>query len=94
MSRRSLLLLEVLGILLLPIGGLTTWSFVVAKTPAEVAKEGGPPMPSDWEAGVFNHGAYYRWCTIANHPMLFGLSVAAIAAGCALIICVNRTQSS
>ena len=50
-------------------------SFLVAVTPAEAVARGGPGMPSDWEAGVLNHGSYYEWYTISGHPFLFGISV-------------------
>ncbi len=32
-------------------------------------------MPANWEAGVFSHGSYYQWFTIAEQPILFGFSI-------------------
>jgi hypothetical protein len=55
-----------------------TVSFLAADTAVEVAR-GGKPLPGGWSAGVMSHGTYYRWWTIAERPIFFGLSVAVLA---------------
>lgn len=50
---------------------LSISSFEHAMTPEEAAALGYPLMPSDWEAGVRNHGEYYRWFKIENHPFFY-----------------------
>ena len=58
----------------------TTVSFTAALTPDE-AIERGKPLPPGWTAGVMNHGEYYRWWTIREKPLLFGISLFALVAG-------------
>ena len=53
-------------------------SFLFAVTPAEAAARGDGTMPSDWEAGVLNHGQYYRWYTISGRPAFFAASLATL----------------
>ena len=57
---------------------MAVMSLLVAQTPSEAIAAGDPPMPSHWEAGVFNHGSYYQWYTISGHPFLFALSVGSL----------------
>ena len=56
----------------------STVSFLVAITPEEALARGGATMPTHWEAGVMNHGEYYQWYTIGNHPFFFALSLTAL----------------
>ena len=46
-------------------------NFFAAVTPEEALRRGYQPIPSGWEAGVMNHGKYYEWYSIQNHPLLF-----------------------
>jgi hypothetical protein len=39
------------------------------------------PLPSGWTAGVMDHGSYYRWWTIQQRPILFGVSLFILVAG-------------
>jgi hypothetical protein len=55
-----------------------TVSFLAVDTAVEAAR-GGKPLPGGWSAGVMSHGTYYRWWTIAERPIFFGLSVAVLA---------------
>jgi hypothetical protein len=55
-----------------------TVSFLAADTAVEAAR-GGKPLPGGWLGGVMSHGTYYRWWTIAERPIFFGLSVAVLA---------------
>ncbi len=87
----ALLLLEIFGVVLAGCGLVTTLSFVVAKTPQEAVLAGGPQMPSSWEVGVLNHGSYYEWYSISQHPFLFVLSVAGLISGFAIIGYIRRT---
>jgi hypothetical protein len=52
----------------------STVSFVDAITP-EQANADNMPLPSGWTAGVMNHGSYYKWWTIQQRPILFGVSL-------------------
>jgi hypothetical protein len=63
------------------IGGaafFVTMSFQGALTNEEAMAKWGKPIPDHWEAGVMNHGEYYEWYTIENHPVLYGVSYAAL----------------
>ena len=65
-----LLVLIPIAVITFVAGTCSILSFVFAITPEE-AIERGDSIPADWEAGVFNHGEYYRWYTIEKHPVLF-----------------------
>jgi hypothetical protein len=53
----------------------STMSFTSALTPEQAVTEFNKPLPTGWTAGVMNHGDYYRWWTIQERPILFGISV-------------------
>src|SRR5690606_15479764 len=59
---------------------LSTISFIAAIDP-EQARGNGQPLPPGWSAGVMSHGSYYRWWTIGERPVLFGLSVFGLTTG-------------
>jgi hypothetical protein len=65
--------------------GLPSFFAVVSFTQAEpssiVRARHGVDIPSHWTAVVWNHGSYYRWYTIKDHPRLFALSVLGLVAG-------------
>jgi len=46
-------------------------NFLVADTPTEALSKWHIALPDGWEAGVMNHGEYFRWYTISGHPYLF-----------------------
>ena len=46
-------------------------NFLVADTPTEALSKWHIALPADWEAGVMNHGEYFRWYTISGHPFFF-----------------------
>lgn len=50
-------------------------SFMSAATPEQAAIE-GESMPATWSAGVLTGRNYYEWYTIADAPVLFGISIA------------------
>lgn len=75
------LLAEICAAVLLPCGFIAVSGFLNAITPAEAVRQGQPPVPIQWEAGVWNHGGYLPWFTIRRHPALFALSVAAMLIG-------------
>lgn len=60
-----------------------TVNFFAADTAAEAARRGNP-LPVGWSAGVMSHGQYYRWWTISERPVFFGLLIAVLVS--ALII--------
>jgi hypothetical protein len=62
----------------------STMSFFAAETPEE-ARAQGMNLPSDWDAGVRNHGKYYRWWSISDRPFLFACSIGGLATGLASI---------
>jgi hypothetical protein len=59
----------------------STVSFMDALTPEKAITEFNKPLPIGWSAGVMNHRDYYRWWTIQERPILFGVSVFVLAAG-------------
>jgi hypothetical protein len=55
-------------------------NFIDAETPQQAIARNGKPLPPGWTAGVMNHGEYYRWWTIQERPVLFGLSALSLVA--------------
>jgi hypothetical protein len=75
-SRIWLVLLPVIAALaLLPLV-FAAISWFVAESPRQ-----NPRIPSDWPAGVANHGEFYRWPlgTVQDSPILFGICVLLLA---------------
>ena len=73
-----------LVILLLSFVGVPSFYAVVSFASAEPAgsiRARGNDIPSDWTAGVSNHGSYYRWWTIGERPIFFVLSVLGLVVG-------------
>lgn len=64
-----------IAIILFLIATLFLLGFFAVVTPEEALNRGYPPMPRNWEAGVFSHGSYYKWFTITEQPILFGFSI-------------------
>ena len=89
-KRLLLLLVEGAGVILLASGLLSTLAFLATETPAEAARRGLARIPSECEAGFFNHGAYTCWYTISDHPLLFALSLAGLLAGGAIVAWAQR----
>ncbi len=77
---------QIVAGLLVFLGFFLTVSFVSAITPHEAALTGDAVMPTHWEAGIMNHGEYYRWYTISNHPILFGISLAVFVGSAGFIL--------
>lgn len=73
--KRFLPILTLLAFILFFVADVSLISFFFAITPEEALEQGLQPIPVGWEAGVPNHGSYYRWFTIAEHPILFGVSL-------------------
>ena len=69
---------------------LAVLSFLMAETPEAAVRAGHSPMPVNWQAGVFNHGSHYRWCTISAHPFLFALSLVGLVSSAGLVAYINR----
>jgi hypothetical protein len=67
-----------------------TISFLVADTRAQALAERQISLPPTWEVGVWNHGSYYEWYSIAQHPLLFGMSLAWLVASSAAMSYVER----
>jgi hypothetical protein len=53
------------------VGFFWVMNFFVADTPSEALAKWQRSLPPGWEAGVMNHGEYFRWFTIEGHPLLF-----------------------
>ncbi|MFI4911136.1 MAG: hypothetical protein ACIAQZ_05660 [Sedimentisphaeraceae bacterium JB056] len=49
--------------------------FFIAITPEEAVRKGYPDLPTDWSAGVMNHGEYIKWWTIQERPLFFWSSL-------------------
>ena len=64
-------------------------SFSAAKPIAELIRLGAAVQPS-WEAAVQNHGKFYQWYLIANHPVAFGASLCALVGGAVTTIAIQR----
>jgi hypothetical protein len=52
-------------------GAFCVVSSDAAMAPSEAILKGYKPMPSEWEAGVFNHGEYIQWYLPEKHPILY-----------------------
>ena len=78
MKRALRLVLEVIVVAAFAGAIISTLSFLAAETPQEAAQKGLTKMPATWEAGVYNHGTYYEWYSIKEHPFLFSASIAGI----------------
>ena len=90
LSRIIRLFGEMLVVGLFGLSIIAVLSFLVAQTPSEAITAGRPPMPPDWEAGVFNHGSYYPWYTIRSHPFLFALSVGSLISSFAVLTYITK----
>ena len=55
-----------------------TVSFYVAESRDQIIKK-GYNIPHTWEAGVMNHGDYYEWYLMSEHPYYFMLSIGTFA---------------
>ncbi len=75
-----------IAIILFFVAVFSLLSFFTAMTPEEALSKGYPPMPANWSGGVFSHGSYYRWLTIAEQPLLFGFLVFLLFAAWLLLI--------
>lgn len=75
-----------IGIILFFISTLSLLSFLSVVTSEEALNRGYPPLPGNWEAGVFSHGSYYKWFTIVDQPILFVFSIAMFLIAWSLII--------
>ncbi len=84
------LLVEGVGATLFISGVLSVLAFLATETPAEAARRTIAKMPSQCEAGFFNHGTYTCWYTISDHPFFFGLSLFAVLAGGAIMVWAQR----
>jgi len=62
-----------------------TVSFFAAESREEITAK-GYTIPAEWEAGVMNHGHYYRWYLPENHPFLFGVCVSVLAGLLAFLV--------
>lgn len=51
-------------------------------------------IPATWSAGVMNHGRYFEWYAIYDHPFWFAGSVLGLAASAALVLSVFRKANS
>ena len=89
-KRLLFLLVEGAGVTLLASGVLSTLAFLATETPAEAARRPFAKMPSECEAGFFNHGAYTCWYTMSDHPFLFTLSLTAVLAGGAIMVWAQK----
>ena len=70
-------LLYVIEGILLPLmicGFFVTASFYAARPLASLDLH-GKALPANWEAAVPNHGGYYGWYLLTNHPVLFTLGL-------------------
>lgn len=72
-------------------GFFVTISFCVAKPIASLDLQ-GRALPASWEAAVPNHGGYYGWYLLANHPVLFTLGVLLWLAPIAALHFVHEAQ--
>jgi hypothetical protein len=53
------------------VGFFWVMNFFVADTPSEALAKWHRALPPGWEAGVMNHGEYFRWYTVSGHPLAF-----------------------
>ncbi len=60
---------------------VATANFIAAETPEQALAKNKQPLPAGWTAGVWNHDHYFRWWTISERPILFGLSALTLVIG-------------
>lgn len=82
-----------IGVVIFFSASFTLMSFYTAETPAEAIALGYAPMPAHWEAGVFNHGSYYRWLLPENHPVILGFSILFFFVGWGLTLVTGISKS-
>jgi len=76
----------------LPVSGFfVSVSFLVAK-PVKSLDLHGKALPTGWEAAVPNHGGYYEWVLVANHPILFAAGLALLLAPGAALYQIRKAQ--
>jgi hypothetical protein len=86
MARETRLLIEVSGVTLFAIGTLLTFASLDAETPAQALLRGIAKIPAGCEAGFLNHGSYFCWFTVKDHPFVLVLSVATLVVGAVLMV--------
>jgi hypothetical protein len=74
-SHPLLWLLLAISMLSVFLGFFWTVNFFVADSPAQALALYGKPLPDGWEAGVMNHGEYFKWYSISGHPVFFAASL-------------------
>ena len=72
---------------------LCVMNFLHAMSPTEANSYSGPKIPTNWEAGVLNHGGYIQWYLISNHPFAFGTAIVAFFVGFAGNVYFSRKLS-
>jgi len=88
-------LLYILEGLLAPLtmsGFFVSISFLAAK-PVKNLDLQGKALPNGWEAAVPNHGGYYEWVLVANHPILFAAGLALLLAPGVALYQVHKAQA-
>ncbi len=80
-EHRKLKLAQLLVFLATMAAFVATANFMAAVTPDQALAEYKQPLPAGWTAGVWNHDHYFRWWTISERPILFGLSVLTLVIG-------------
>lgn len=82
---------------LLYLATLLAWFSVVSFHSAKTAEEvisNGDSLPEGWSAGVMDHGKYYRWWTIREQPVLYGISLIVLIPGTISMAYVTLTLMS
>lgn len=78
--RRLYPILLPISVILLWVMGFSLLSFSAAESPS-----GQEVIPTYLDGRVPNHGSYYRWFTIANHPFLFAFSIILFLGSCFIV---------
>jgi hypothetical protein len=68
-------------------------SFLASVGPEDAILKHHKPLPSGWEAGVWNHDHHYEWWLASHHPGLFILSCFVLLAAVGfLLVSVKRSS--
>lgn len=70
---------QIIAVIIMFPAFFATVSFFVAEPRDQIIKK-GYSIPNGWEAGVMNHGEYYEWYSMAEHPYYFMLSIGTLIA--------------
>jgi len=80
LRRTLLLILEGVSVLAFFATVVVALMFIAAETPSEAMARGLGSVPAGCEVGFYTGGRYFCWYRLANHPILFSLTLVIMVA--------------